>query len=71
MDEDRTRVGMLALTAAAAGFLAGGVIAMAPWAGDATVSEAVHITYMQKNRAWPLKGLITMEPCAAATCLAI
>ena len=57
----------LTMTAAAISLLAAGVVAViatSPRAEMATVKA----TTIAKNQAWPVKGLITMDPCAVAAC---
>ncbi len=57
----------ITIAAAAIGLLAAGAVAVA-----ATVPEtgvpAANVTVITKNKSWPIKGLITMDPCAITAC---
>ena len=61
----------LAVTALTLTVLGAGAFAFAP-GGQAQINAAsVHTTVVEKNQAWPVKGRITMDPCAAAACLEV
>ena len=61
----------LAVTALTLTVLGAGAFAFTP-GEQATITEAsVPTTTIEKNQAWPVKGRITMNPCAAAACLEV
>lgn len=41
--------------------------------GQAVEPEAPkqNVTVVEKNQSWPVKGLITMEPCKVRACLEV
>ena len=59
----RIVVNALALTA-----LGAGAFAFAPNSQVAIEPVTTQITIMEKNQVWPIKGQITMNPCADKAC---
>jgi len=51
--------------------LAVGVVALDLWHGAMIMNDQARITNIEKNQIWPVKGFITMEPCATSTCLQV
>lgn len=39
-----------------------------PRTGDMTAPKAGKVTEIQKNQIWPIKGRISMDPCALSAC---
>jgi hypothetical protein len=71
--QEMTMTRTLTITAAAIGLLAAGVIGIVaasfnPAAVVFATVTSTNITAIAKNQAWPVKGLITMDPCAVAAC---
>jgi len=48
-----------------------GVVALDLWHDAVTKNDQARTTYIEKNQAWPVKGFITMDPCAMSACLAV
>ena len=61
----------LAVTALTLTVLGAGAFAFAPGEQPRMSEIAVHTTIVEKNQVWPVKGFITMNPCAAAACLEV
>jgi hypothetical protein len=61
----------ISLGIAAALSLAVGVVVLDIWHGAVIKNDQARITNVEKNRIWPVKGFITMEPCANSACLAV
>jgi hypothetical protein len=59
----RIVVNALALTA-----LGAGAFAFAPTNQTYADPTSTQITIMEKNQIWPVKGRITMDPCAETAC---
>ncbi len=58
----------LTMTAAALGLLAAGAVAVVAAVPESAGRVSENVTTISKNQAWPVKGLITMTPCAVAAC---
>lgn len=59
----------IATGALAVAFLAAGAFSEAPHSVEVVPATSVaKVTLVQKNQAWPIKGLITVEPCKLAHC---
>jgi hypothetical protein len=50
-------------------FLSAGAFAGAN--GTKTMSVGTNVTIIHKNSAWPMKGQITVDACAAQRCIAV
>lgn len=61
-----TRIAITALTLTALGAGAFAVAASEPANQESAAAE--HMTVLQKNQVWPVKGNITMNPCAQVAC---
>lgn len=60
-----TRIAVTALTLT---ILGAGAFAFTPGGQAPQDTISSHTTFVQKNQVWPLKGHITMNPCAIAQC---
>ena len=55
----------------AAAFLSAGAFANSKSVSHTSASSAFNQTVIAKNQAWPLKEMMTVDPCAAAQCVNI
>ena len=60
-----TRIAVTALTLTVLG---AGAFAFAPTDTAPQNSAAARTTILEKNQAWPIKGRITVNPCAVEAC---
>ncbi|MGI9462585.1 MAG: hypothetical protein ACR2OM_01510 [Aestuariivirgaceae bacterium] len=58
----------LAVTALTLTVLGAGAFAFAPGELITDKAASARVTEIQKNQAWPIKGRITMDPCAQIQC---
>ena len=58
----------IAVTALALTVLGAGAFAFSPTDPFKQDPRAVRTTVFEKNQAWPIKGNISMDPCAQVTC---
>ena len=58
----------IAVTALALTVLGAGAFAFSPTDPFKHDPQTTRTTVFEKNQAWPIKGNITMDPCALVTC---
>ena len=58
----------ITVTALALTVLGAGALAFSPSDPYKHDPQAARTTVFEKNQAWPIKGNITMDPCAQVTC---
>jgi len=58
----------IALTALATVFLGAAAYAVVPEKSQTAVLIPLNTTTIEKNQSWPLKGNITLDPCAKVYC---
>jgi len=56
------------MATAALSLVACGVVAVVASAPQASAGARTNATTVAKNQAWPLKGFVTMTPCALKPC---
>ena len=59
----------LAMAALAITLLGASAYALAPLEPVASEMQSLRTTVIEKNSVWPLKGLMSMDPCTVRTCL--
>ena len=58
----------ITITALASVILAAAAYGIAPVKPQTAILVPVKSTIIEKNQAWPVKGLISMDPCASSFC---
>ena len=59
----------LAITVVATAFLGAAAFAFVPQKSQTAVLLPINSTTIEKNQAWPLKGNISLDPCAKVSCI--
>ena len=58
----------IAITFLATAFLGAAAYAVVPEKSQTAVLIPLNSTTIEKNQAWPIKGYITLDPCARVRC---
>ncbi len=58
----------ITITALASVILAAAAYGIAPSKPKTAILVPVKSTIIEKNQAWPVKGFISMDPCASSFC---